>query len=1129
MSGGSGSTIGVSGSAAGVSESDVEEAALGWLAALGWSVAHGPDTAPDTPGAERDDYGEVVLGERLRAALARLNPDLPDEALHDARRKLTRPEGTTLVARNRAFHRMAVDGVTVEYRGRSGAIRGAQARVIDFDDRQANDWLAVNQFTVVENRRERRPDVVLFVNGLPLAVVELKNPADENATIASAHRQLQTYKAEIPSLFAFNAALIVSDGLEARIGTLTAGREWFKPWRTITGETLADPHLPQLQVMLEGACAPPRFLALVRDFIVFEDGGGSGESRGSDGSDGSGSHGGGGSSSGSSDRNGNDGSGGGLVKKMAGYHQFHAVGVAVAETLRAAKLQRAAQEVHEEPGRYESGRTPGGAPGDRRIGVVWHTQGSGKSLTMAFYAGRIVREPAMENPTVVVLTDRNDLDDQLFATFARCADLLRQPPVQAASRADLRARLMVASGGVVFTTIQKFFPEEKDDRHPLPGWNETVPRPSAAPAGAPAISRSGITRRPRQRSPLSERRNVVVIADEAHRSQYDFIDGYARHMRDALPNASFIGFTGTPIELEDASTRAVFGDHISVYDVRRAVEDGATVPIYYESRLARLALDEHERPNIDPGFEEATEGEEIDRRERLKTRWAQLEAVVGASKRVALVARDVVDHFEKRLEVMHGKAMIVCMSRRICIDLYRELVRLRPEWHGEGDGAGACKVVMTGAASDPPHWQPHIRNKPRREALAKRFRDPADPLRVVLVRDMWLTGFDAPSLHTMYVDKPMRGHGLMQAIARVNRVFGDKPGGLVVDYLGLAHELKRALAAYTESGGTGRTALDQGEAVAAMREKYEICCGLFHGFDRAAWIDGTPAARLGLLPAAQEHVLAQENGKGRCLQAVRALSQAFALAVPHEEALRIRDEVAFFQAVRSALAKRAGAEARTEESLDHAVRQIVSRAVAPEGVMDVFAAAGLEKPDLSILSDEFLAEVRDMPQRNLAVELLQKLLKGELAVRRRKNVVQARSFAEMLEQTIRRYQSRAVEAAQVIEELIGLAREMRAAAARGEALGLSEDELAFYDALGVNDSAVRVLGDETLRGIARELVETVRNNVTIDWTLRENVRAHLRRLVRRVLRKHGYPPDKQESATRTVLEQAEALSAGWAV
>ena len=918
-----------------LTEADVEQAALAWLDNLGWGVAHGPDIAPDTPSAERVDYGAVLLAQRLRDALARLNPDLPDNALDDAFRKLTRPQGTTLEARNRAFHRMAVDGVTVEYRDTGGAVRGDQARVIDFDDPANNDWLAVNQFTVVENKHERRPDVVLFVNGLPLAVIELKNPADEEATIWTAWQQLQTYRAEIPSLFAFNAALVVSDGLDARIGTLTAGREWFKPWRTISGEALADPHLPQLQVMLEGVCEPNRFLALLRDFIVFED----------DGSD-------------------------ALVKKMAGYHQFHAVQMAVAETLRAAELQRDVVGVAEAAGRYESGLRAGGEPGDRRIGVVWHTQGSGKSLTMAFYAGRIVREPAMHNPTLVVLTDRNDLDDQLFGTFSRCQDLLRQPPVQAANRADLRAKLAVASGGVVFTTIQKFFPEEKGDRHPL----------------------------------LSERRNVVVIADEAHRSQYDFIDGYARHMRDALPNASFIGFTGTPIELADASTRAVFGDHISVYDIQRAVQDGATVPIYYESRLARLALDERERPDIDPDFEEATEGEEIDRKEKLKTKWAQLEAIVGAEKRLKLVAEDIVAHFDSRAEAMDGKAMVVCMSRRICIDLYRELVRLRPDWHDDGDDAGALKVVMTGAAADPPDWQPHIRNKPRREALAKRFRDPGDPLRVVLVRDMWLTGFDAPSLHTMYVDKPMRGHGLMQAIARVNRVFHDKPGGLVVDYLGLAHELKRALAAYTESGGTGETALDQIQAVAVMREKYEICCGLFHGFDRTAWIDGTPAERLGLLPAAQEHALAQENGKERCLKAVRELSQAFALAVPHTDALRIRDDVGFFQAVQSALAKRAEAEARPQEELDHAVRQIVSRAVAPEGVMDIFAAAGLKKPDISILSEDFLAEVQGMPQRNLAVELLQKLLKGELASRRRKNVVQARSFADLLEQTIRRYQ-----------------------------------------------------------------------------------------------------------------------------
>ncbi len=1042
-----------------VSESTVEAAALEWLEGLGWSVARGPDIGPHTEGAERADYTEVFLEHRLRDALGRLNPELPAEALDDAFRKIVRPEGSTPEARNRAFHRLLVNGVTVEYRTAGGTMRGAQVSVLDYENVTSNSWLAVNQFTVVEGEHERRPDVVLFVNGLPLGLIELKNPADEKATVWTAWTQIQTYKAELTDLFAFNAVLIASDGLKARMGTLTAGREWFKPWRTITGETLAGPHLPQLQVMLPGMCERKRFLSLVRDFIVFEDDGG-----------------------------------GKLAKKMAGYHQFHAVETVVQETLRAAALRREAKRVAEESGRYESGRKPGGAPGDRRIGVVWHTQGSGKSLTMAFYAGRIAREPMMENPTIVVLTDRNDLDDQLFGTFSRCRDLLGQPPAQAGNRADLRAKLAVESGGVVFTTIQKFFPEEKGDRMPE----------------------------------LSGRRNIVVIADEAHRSQYDFIDGYARHMRDALPNASFIGFTGTPIELEDANTRAVFGDYISVYDIERAVEDKATVPIYYESRLARLALDEAERPQIDPDFEEATEGEEVDRKEKLKTKWAQLEAVVGAPHRLKLVARDIVSHFDRRLEAIDGKAMIVCMSRRICIDLYRELIRLHPEWHDDDDAEGEIKVVMTGSASDPPDWQPLIRNKKRRETLAKRFRDPGDSLRVVLVRDMWLTGFDAPSLHTMYVDKPMRGHGLMQAIARVNRVFRDKPGGLVVDYLGLAHELKRALATYTESGGTGRTTLDQSEAVAVMMEKYEVCRGLFHGFDYSGWIDGTQVERLGLLPGAQEHILAQDDGKERCLLAVRELSQAFALAVPHEEAIGIRDDVAFFQHVRSVLAKRAPREARADEELDLAVRQIVSRAVASEGVVDIFAAAGLEKPDISILSEEFLAEVRGMKRRNLAVELLRKLLKGELAVRRRRNVVQARSFAEMLDRTVRRYANRAVEAAQVIEELIQLARDMREANARGEALGLTEDELAFYDALETNDSAVQVLGDETLRDIARELVETVRSNVKIDWTLRENVRANLRRLVKRILRKHGYPPDKQETATRTVLEQAETLSEGWA-
>ena len=1048
---------------AGFAESTVEAAALAWLADVGWAILHGPDIAAGLAGAERADaaYREVVLERRLRGALVRLNPGLPTDALDEAFRKLTRLDGPALIERNRAVHRTVVDGITVEYRRPDGSIAGAQARVLDFDDPDANDWLAVNQFTVVEGQHERRPDVVLFVNGLPLAVIELKNPADEQATIWAAFDQLQTYQAQIPSMFAYNVALVASDGVQARIGPLGAGREWFKPWRTIDGTGDAPAHLPELQVVLEGVFDKRRFLDLLRSFVVFEDEGG-----------------------------------GMVVKKLAGYHQFHAVNVAVEETLRAAQgVRERTGRITEGPGRYESGEQGGGAPGDRRVGVVWHTQGSGKSLTMAFYAGRLIVEPAMANPTIVVITDRNDLDDQLFGTFARCHDLLRQEPVQAQDRADLREKLRVAAGGVVFTTIQKFLvdPENRTD-DPV----------------------------------LSDRRNIVVIADEAHRSQYDFVDGYARHMRDALPGASFIGFTGTPIEQTDANTRAVFGDYISIYDIQRAVADGATVPIFYESRLAKLALRESERPRIDPAFEEVTEGEEVERKERLKSKWAQLEAIVGSEHRLRLVARDLVEHFENRLDAMDGKAMVVCMSRRIAVDLHHELVALRPEWHADEDEAGALKVVMTGSASDRLDWQPHIRNKLRREALAKRFRDPDDPLRIVIVRDMWLTGFDAPSLHTMYVDKPMRGHGLMQAIARVNRVFRDKPGGLVVDYLGLADELRQALATYTESGGTGRTAISQTEGAALMRQHYEVCLGLFHGFDRSAWTTGSAQARLSVLPAAQEHILAQPDGKRRLLDAVTALSAAFALAVPADEALLIRDDVGFLQAVRAVLAKGVGGERRTDEELDHAIRQIVSKAMVSDEVVDIFAAAGLQKPDISILSDEFLAEVRGMPQRNLAVELLRKLLAGEIRARLRKNVVQARSFADLLDQAVRRYQNRAIETAQVIEELIALAKDMRAAAARGEVLGLTDDELAFFDALETNDSAVAVLGDETLRTIARELVATVRANVTIDWTLRENVRAHLRVIVKRILRKYGYPPDKQEKATQTVLEQAEVLSEGWA-
>jgi type I restriction enzyme R subunit len=1013
-------------------ESVVEQAALDWLAGLGWQTAFGPEIVDSERGG---DFGRVVLEGRLRQALQRLNPNVPADALEEAFRKLTRPDLPSLIANNHLVHKFLVEGVPVEYQRPDGSLGGDLVRVLDFDNPENNDFLAVNQFTVVEDRHERRLDIVLFVNGLPLGTLELKNAADENATIWSAFDQLQTYKQQIPSLFTFNEALVISDGVKARIGTISADRERFMPWRTIEGEELADTRLPQLQVMLEGVFEKRRFLDLIRYFIVFEDAGG-----------------------------------GVLIKKMAGYHQYHAVNLALASTVAAA-----------------------GEKGDRRVGVVWHTQGSGKSLTMAFYAGRVVLHPAMQNPTLVVITDRNDLDDQLFGTFARCHELLRQQPVQAQSRAHLRELLTTASGGVVFTTVQKFFPTEGEDQHPL----------------------------------LSDRRNIVVIADEAHRSQYDFIDGFARHMREALPNASFIGFTGTPIERTDKNTRAVFGDYVSIYDIERAVKDGATVPIFYESRLAKLQLDESKRPKLDEDFEEATEGEELEHKEKLKTKWAALEALVGAEQRVALIAQDLVNHFERRLEAMDGKAMVVCMSRRICVDLYNAIVRLRPDWHHDDDDKGIIKIVMTGSASDPAEWQPHIRNKARREELAKRFKDPSDPFKIVIVRDMWLTGFDAPCLHTMYVDKPMRGHGLMQAIARVNRVFKDKPGGLVVDYLGLAHELKQALASYTESGGTGKTAIDQEEAVAVMREKYEVCCGIFHGFDWSAWKTGSPQQRLSILPAAQEHVLVQTDGKPRLIKAVSELSKAFALAVPHDDALAIRDDVGFFQAVKAVLVKSAPGDRRSPEEIEHAIRQIVSRAVASDEVIDIFAAAGLRKPDISILSDEFLAEVRGLPQRNLAVEMLRKLLEGEIRTRRRKNVVQARSFAEMLENAIKRYQNRAIETAQVIEELIALAQDLREADRRGEKLELTEEEMAFYDALEVNDSAVAVLGDKTLRTIAQKLVQAIRDNITIDWTVRENVRANLRVIIKRILRKHGYPPDKQEKATQTVLEQAEVLSRAW--
>ncbi len=1039
-------------------ESSVEEAALGWFEGLGYKVISGPEIAPGEIWAERQGYAEVLLSKRLKDALVNLNPAIPADAIDDAFKKIQHIDSPSLFHGNHAFHRLLVEGIDVDCATEERIVHD-KVRLVDYDNPDNNDWLAVNQFTVEEDKHNRRPDIVIFLNGIPVSVIELKNPADENATIWSAFNQLQTYKQQIPSLFTYNEVLIVSDGLDARIGSLTANREWFLPWRTIEGNDLAPAITPQLEVMVKGVFERKRFLQYLRRFVVFEE-----ETSGV------------------------------LVKKLAGYHQFHAVNVAVNETVRACFTTEPAMT--DGFGVYTARPSKGefaGKPGDKRAGVVWHTQGSGKSLTMAFYAGCIISNPAMSNPTLVVITDRNDLDDQLFGTFSRCHDLLRQTPVQANSRDHLKHLLQVASGGVIFTTIQKFFPEQKGEEYPQ----------------------------------LSDRKNIVVIADEAHRSQYDFIDGFARHMRQALPSASFIGFTGTPIELTDKNTRSVFGDYISIYDIQRAVLDGATVPIYYESRLAKLELDEIQKPHIDDEFEEITEGEEVEHKERLKSKWAALEAVVGAEKRMGLIAQDLVNHFELRLEALDGKAMIVCMSRRICVDLYNALVKIRPQWHNKDDAKGSIKIVMTGSASDPLEWQDHIRNKPRREALAKRFKKPADGLKIVIVRDMWLTGFDAPCLHTMYVDKPMRGHGLMQAIARVNRVFMDKPGGLVVDYLGLADNLRKALANYTESGGKGSTAIDQDEAVAVMLEKYEICMGLFHGFDWSLWKTGTPAQRLALLPTAQEHILSQEDGKTRCLRSVTELSQAFALSVPHEKAIEIRDDVAFFQAVRSALAKSGPGGPPIVEDLEHAIRQLVSKAIASDKVVDIFAAAGLKKPDISILSDEFLAEVRGLPQKNLAVELLRKLLNDEIKTHFRKNLVQARSFAEMLEKTIRAYQNRALETAQVIEELIALAKDMRTADQRGDKLGLTEDEIAFYDALETNDSAVKVLGDDTLKKIARELVETVRNNASIDWTMKESVRAKLRVMVKRILRKYGYPPDKQEKATQTVLEQAEVICRDW--
>ena len=979
----------------------------------------------------------------MKAALKSLNPDVSAEGLAEALRQLLEPAGGSQMGVNQTMHRLITGGVRVELPDGLGGVRGEHLRVIDFSNIQSNDLLAVNQFTIIEGQVERRPDVILFVNGLPLVILEFKNTKDESATIGKAYTQLQTYQKQLTRLFAYNALLVISDGVQARLGVMGADIERFLPWKTVTGREVL---IESLETLIKGGLNPGVLLDLLSHFLVYE----------SDGAK--------------------------IDKKVAAYHQYHAVLKAVRKTVEAS--------------------APGG---DHKGGVVWHTQGSGKSLSMVFYAGKLAVQPELSNPTIVVLTDRNDLDDQLFGTFSRCAGLLRQSPEQVTARSELRGKLGArVAGGIVFTTIQKFLPEERGDTF----------------------------------TALSERSNIIVVADEAHRSQYGLdakVDqggvlsyGFAKHIRDALPNSTFLGFTGTPIETKDADTRAIFGDYIDIYDVQRAVDDGATVPIYYESRLVKLSLDETARTTLDDDFEDITEGEEAASREKLKSKWAALEALVGAPERIRTVAADLIQHFEGRLSALDGKGMVVCMSRRICVALYDELIRLRPEWAGHGDTEGVLKVVMTGSANDDPAWQDHIRSKARNKAIADHFRTPGSAMKLVIVRDMWLTGFDVPSLHTMYLDKPMQGHGLMQAIARVNRVFKDKPGGLVVDYLGLANSLKEALGLYATSGGQGKPTLDIEAALDFMNEKLDVIRGMLHGFDYSDFAGGVPTERVSLIVNAQEFILAKpDRVKERFIREALQLGKAYALAMPHPEAMDIREEVVFLQTVRAALSKQeVSSTAQTRHDLNAAVQQLVEQAVAPGGVIDVFAAAGLTKPDISVLSESFLAEVSQMPQKNLAVELLEKLLRDEVRSRSRKNAVQSRSFSEKLEDAIGRYQSRSIETAQVISELLDLARQMREAQARGENLGLTDDEIAFYDALEVNDSAVKVLGDEQLREIAKAIADTVRRNVSIDWNLREQARANLRRMVKRVLRQYGYPPDKQEKASQTVIEQAELFAQG---
>ena len=1039
-----------------MTEDQLEQEALGWLAEVGYSTLYGPDIAVDGDAPERSNYRQVVLVERLRAAVERLNPAIPAAAREDAIKQVVDLGTPVLLSANKRLHQLLVGGVPVQYQ-EGNETRGDFVRLVDWAEPVHNEFLAINQFSIKGAHHTRRPDVILFVNGLPLVLLELKNPADENADIWKAYDQIQTYKEQIPDVFQYNEVLVISDGSEARLGSLSSDAERFMPWRTIDGVTL-DPlgQFNELETLIRGVLAPAYLLDYLRYFVLFED----------------------------------DGT---LVKKVAGYHQFHAVRAAINQVVAASR--------------------PGGT---HKGGVVWHTQGSGKSITMTCFAARVMQEVAMENPTIVVITDRNDLGGQLFGVFSLAQDLLREQPVQADTRQDLRAKLSNRpSGGIVFATIQKFMPGEDEDTFPV----------------------------------LSDRSNIVVIADEAHRTQYGFEAklktikpandeqallaaepksvyqvGYAQHLRDALPNATFVAFTGTPVSSEDRDTRAVFGDYIHVYDMQQAREDGATVAIYFESRLAKLSLKADELSQIDDEVDELAEDEEESQQAKLKSRWAALEKVVGAEPRIASVAADLVAHFEERSKAQTGKAMVVAMSREICVHLYNEIVKLRPDWHDTDPEQGVIKIVMTGSASDKALLRPHIYSAQVKKRLEKRFKDPADPMRMVIVRDMWLTGFDAPCVHTLYVDKPMKGHNLMQAIARVNRVFKDKQGGLVVDYIGIANELRSALKEYTNSNGRGRPTVDAHEAYAVLEEKLEILRGLLHGYDYSDFLTASHKR----LAGAANHVLGEKDGKKRFADTALAMSKAFTLCCTLDEAKAVREEVAFFQAVKVILTKREiSQQKKTNEERELAIRQIIGSAVVSEEVVDIFNAVGLDKPNIGILDDAFLADVRNLPEKNLAVELLERLLQGEIKTRFAGNIVQDKKFSNLLADVIKRYQNRAIETAQVIEELIAMAKKFRAAAERGDELGLTEDEIRFYDALADNESAVRELSDEILKKIAHELTESLRQNLSVDWSQRESVRAKLRLMVKRILRKYKYPPDMQDAAVELVLQQAQALGEAW--